>query len=161
MSSTSVRKPVINAPDDQQVTVENELPATRTRAKKNFKHRLSELDQKLNSNSEPQTNVEETKLITSPRSARSNSEIDDTVVQAKTKPRRKRATKPPTEDNTDDKSHVNEAYESDNNLKTEPKSEVEEPKKRSRRPRKKTVESNLNGRHLRRLCTALFNSFII
>ena len=145
MSNTNLRKPIMSDPDEQTIRVENEThllknTAVRTRAKKNFKNRLSELDQKLKSDDTPKN--EETKFIISPRMTSDDNEQTENDVKKKKK--RGNLKKISTEKQTDYDSgsqiHVNRAYESDEDIKTEEARE-EKPKKKVRKTRKKNAES--------------------
>lgn len=144
--------------------VENEtlLKTTQKRTRRNIKSRLNELEEKLNNND---TNIAETKLI-SPRqgvsdeeklaqdSARSNKKLIDEEGDKRLKPRIRSGENVKTSHTSvrgteGNEGHVNEAYESDHNTKTQNEEEnteekVDKPKKRARKAKKK-VETNLEG----------------
>jgi hypothetical protein len=129
MSNTNLRKPILSDPDEQTIRVENEThllknTAVRTRAKKNLRKN------------------EETKFIISPRMTSDDNEQTENDVKLKKK--RGNLKKILTEKQTDYDSgsqiHVNRAYESDEDIKTEEARE-EKPKKKGRKARKKIAES--------------------
>ena len=144
----------MNEPDEQIFKIENETSlldnkAARTRAKKNFKNRLNELDQKIN---EDKDDIEETKFIISPRLT---SDGDEQLDKTKTiKLKKKRGTAKKSENDLENKltsqARVNLAYESNEDLnkdekEVKEKNSEEKPRKRTRKARKKEVESNLKG----------------
>lgn len=141
---------ILNEPVDQTIRIENEThllknTAARSRAKKNFKNRLSELDQKLKTDESTKDDVEETKFIISPRLTSDGDEQTENSVKIKKKRSnlKKNLTTNETENDLSNQAHVNQAYESDESLKrAHTRNDTEEkPKKKTRKARKKLVVS--------------------